>query len=154
MVKHVIRVSPLPRVVLCLHHCFYSWDSGKGGPREQRGSRSDAEYQQRRWSPCLQPGDPQRCLVSSLSSSELSDHPLPSSRPPSISSLITKAHWGSDFSPSPGAVPLSLGLPHLQGKLLPTCSVYFLRWARNQQGNREEFRQLVALQPHKSSSSR
>lgn len=150
----MIRVSPLPRVVLCLPHCFYSWDSGKGGPREQSGSRSDAENEQRSWSPCLQPGDQQRCLVSSLTSSELSDHPLPPSRPLSISSLITKAHWSSDFSPSPGAVPLSLGLPHLQGKLLPTCTVYFLRWARNQQGNREEFRQLVALQPHKSSSSR
>lgn len=54
---------------------------------------------------------------------------------PSISSLITKAHWSSDFSPSPGAVPLSLGLPLLQGKLLPSSTVYFLRWARNQQGS-------------------
>ena len=73
-------VCPHSPASSCVCTTFYSWDLGKGGPGEQTGSRSDAENEQRRWS--LQPGDPQRCLVSSLSSSELSDHPLPHSRPP------------------------------------------------------------------------
>ena len=59
-----------------------------------------------------------------------------------------KAHWSSDSSPRAGAVHLSLSFLICKVKLLLTCSAYFLGWTRKQKGNPEEFRQLVALQPH------